>query len=261
MTESPWRIIRGEGIPLIATAIHDGHALRPEVAALTALDDASRRREEDPFTSHWVDVAPTQVIVKRSRFEVDLNRPREEAVYITPDDAWGLNLWKRKPSKELIARSLEVYDGFYSTMHQILSELIEQHGKVVVLDLHSYNHRRAGPNEPPADPELNPEVNMGTGSLNRDYWGPVVDEAMTALREYPFPDHQLDVRENIKFRGGNFVQWIHHTFPKTACGLAIEFKKTYMDEWTGWPNSGHIKVIRRALASAVYPIVEALGRV
>ena len=35
---------------LITTAIHAGHALRPALAELTALDDDERRREEDPYT-------------------------------------------------------------------------------------------------------------------------------------------------------------------------------------------------------------------
>ena len=31
---------------------------------------------------------------RRSRFEVDLNRPREEAVYRVPEDCWGLDVWR-----------------------------------------------------------------------------------------------------------------------------------------------------------------------
>ena len=52
MTELAWRISEGDG-PIIATAIHAGHSLRPEVAALTALTDEQRLREEDPFTDRW----------------------------------------------------------------------------------------------------------------------------------------------------------------------------------------------------------------
>ena len=38
-------------IPIIAVAVHNGHELREEAAALTALDDAQRLMEEDPFTA------------------------------------------------------------------------------------------------------------------------------------------------------------------------------------------------------------------
>ena len=48
--------------PLDATAIHDGHAVRPEVERLMALDEASRLREEDPFTGRWTAVAATRIV-------------------------------------------------------------------------------------------------------------------------------------------------------------------------------------------------------
>ncbi|MGD9634724.1 MAG: N-formylglutamate amidohydrolase, partial [Pirellulales bacterium] len=66
--------------PLVAAAIHAGHALRPAVAERVALDDAARLREEDPFTDELSKLVPTHFIGRRSRFEVDLNRPREQAV-------------------------------------------------------------------------------------------------------------------------------------------------------------------------------------
>jgi hypothetical protein len=37
-------------------------------------------------------VAPTHIIVTRSRFEVDLNRPRDKAVYRCAADAWNLDV-------------------------------------------------------------------------------------------------------------------------------------------------------------------------
>jgi hypothetical protein len=43
----------------------------------------------------------------------------------------------------------------------------------------------------------------------------------------------LDVRENVKFFGGQFPRWIHDNFPETVCALAIEVKKFFMNEWTG----------------------------
>jgi N-formylglutamate deformylase len=58
---------------------------------------------------------------------------------------------------------LEEYDAFYDAMRRLLSEFSEQHGSFVVLDLHTYNHCREGPNGPPADPASKPEVNLGTG--------------------------------------------------------------------------------------------------
>ncbi|MCW8962595.1 MAG: N-formylglutamate amidohydrolase, partial [Gammaproteobacteria bacterium] len=158
----------GEG-PLIAVANHGGHELREEVAQLMALDEDSRLREEDPYTNEWAAALPTHILMRRSRFEVDLNRPREEAVYLTPDDAWGLNIWKHPLPEEVIERSRAVYDEFYEATRQVFSEKAEQHGLFVAFDLHSYNHKREGPDGPEADPLENPEVNVGTGTMDRDY--------------------------------------------------------------------------------------------
>ncbi|MGH8657056.1 MAG: N-formylglutamate amidohydrolase, partial [Gammaproteobacteria bacterium] len=83
MSDAVFVLEEGDG-PIVATAIHAGHALHPEIAALIALDEATRLREEDPFTAQLARVAPTRLIALRSRFEVDLNRPRERAVYRVP---------------------------------------------------------------------------------------------------------------------------------------------------------------------------------
>ncbi len=75
-----YRILAGLEEPIAAAAIHDGHALRPDVEQRIALDVESRLREEDPYTASWTEVVSTRLIGVRSRFEMDLNRPRENAV-------------------------------------------------------------------------------------------------------------------------------------------------------------------------------------
>ena len=144
MVDPMFQLTKGEG-PLVAAAIHDGHSVRPELAPLLAISDADRLREEDPFTSAWTAAAQNRIVVNRSRFEVDLNRPRNTAVYIKRSDAWGLKVWKKRPPDEVIARSLDGYDDFYRTVGAFLAGLAERYGRFVVLDLHSYNHRRLGP--------------------------------------------------------------------------------------------------------------------
>lgn len=258
-SEPIWRLHLGDG-PLIATAIHDGHALRPEVAELLSLTDDQRLREEDPFTGEWTAVAPTRVVGLVSRFEVDLNRPREKAVYRVPDDAWGLDLWKRAPSEELVQRSLAEYDSFYRAMKKLLKEFEREHGLFVVYDLHTYNHRREGQNGPDAAIEGNPQVNIGTGTMNRTRWAPMIDRFVHELRNFDFPGEKLDVRENVKFKGGAFSRWVHETFPKSAVSIAIEFKKFFMDEWSGRPNQKLLTAVEEALGSTVEGVLEELHR-
>ena len=253
----PWYLERGDG-PLIATAIHDGHEVRPELVEQFALTEEERLREEDPSTGRLTEVAPTRLIAVGSRFEVDFNRPRDKAVYQTPDDAWGLNIWKEPISTDCVARSLAVYDAFYQEVHGLLERATQRYGRIVVLDLHSFNHRRNGPTAEPADPYGNPEVNLGTGTMDRDRWAPIVDRFIHDLRHFDFMGRHLDVRENVKFQGGFFPKWVHQNFPTSVCVLSVEFKKFFMDEWTGQIDESQLGTIQRALQSTIWGLHEEL---
>ena len=259
MERATWALERGDE-PLLATAIHNGHEVRPELAEMMILPEPDRLREEDPYTGTWAAVAANSIILKVSRFEVDLNRPREKAVYARPEDCWGLKVWNGVPSDELIAGSLSIYDRFYDTLGSILSELEAKHGRFVVFDVHSYNHRRHGPDVEPEDPELNPQVNLGTGSMDRSRWAPVVDGFMDELRSFPYMGGALDVRENIKFKGGHLSTWVHENFPDSGCCLAIEFQKFFMDEWTGEVFPDHMNAILRAMVKVRGRVLTELAK-
>jgi N-formylglutamate deformylase len=239
---------------LIATAIHAGHELRPEVAELMALDEDVRFREEDPFTDRIASLAPARVTVHRSRFEIDVNRPRSEAVYRTPDDAWGLDLWADDAlPDDIVERSLELYDSIYGALADRLDEVAAR-GPFVVLDVHSYNHRRLGPDEPHEPLEENPEVNLGTETVDARFAD--VIEAFSRTME----GQGLDVRQNVKFKGRNLAWWVHERYAGVGCVLALEFKKTFMDEWTGQADESRIRHLARALAETFDPIRESLSR-
>ena len=259
MADKIWWVEQGPG-PLVATAIHDGHEVRPEVQQLMAISESGRLREEDPFTADWTRVAPTQVVGTRSRFEVDLNRAREGAVYRTPEDAWGLQVWKDSIPRAEVERSLQEYDAFYDNLGKLYRNLADRHGRFVVFDLHSYNHRRDGADGEAADPALNPQVNVGTGTMaDRDRWAPVIDRFISELGAFDYPGGRLDVRENVRFRGGNCGKWAHATFPDSACVLSIEVKKFFMDEWTGELDSTRHAAIGQALAGTVDGVLEELA--
>lgn len=254
----PYIIHAGTG-PIVATALHDGHGLRPEVAQHMRLSELQRRREEDPFTGDWTSVASSRVIVHRSRFEVDLNRPLDKSVYLHPDDAWGLEVWKSPLPDGVLDRSRAIHTQFYRDMHALLTRLIELNGNVVVLDIHSYNHCRDGRGTP-ADCGGHPDVNLGTGTLDRQRWGPVVDRFADALRAFDIRGGRLDVRENVIFRGGYWPRWLHATFPGMVCAIAIEIKKFFMDEWTGRPDAEMVAAVGEALRRAARAVADELER-
>ncbi len=258
--EPVWEVIGGRG-ELVAAALHAGHEVSAEARDYLALSEAERLREEDPHTDEWTTIVGPRIVGRHSRFEVDLNRPRAQAVYRRPEDAWGLRVWRKPPPKEVLDRSLAAYDAFYRKVNEMLRAKELSHELFAVLDIHSYNHRREGPDAPPADPTTNPEVNVGTGTMvDHEHWSPLVDRFIRDLHDFDFGGRHLDVRENIRFRGGFFPQWIHEHFPSSGCCLAIEFKKFFMDEWTGKPDREQVELIRRALDSTLPGLRESLGR-
>jgi N-formylglutamate deformylase len=243
---------------LVTTAIHAGHELRPALTELIALDAAERRREEDPFTDQLLGDLGVRFHVHRSRFEVDLNRTRAQAVYEHPDDAWGLTVWKGQLPDDEIERSRQLHDEFYAELAHHLDRLAAQ-GRFLVLDIHSYNHHREGPDGPSAAARDNPEVNVGTGALDRSRWGHVVDAFVDELRLQTVDGHHLDVRENVRFRGGHLSRWVTANYPETGCTLALEFKKLFMDEWTGECDTEHVAQLRRALHHVVPTVLDSLS--
>ena len=244
---------------LVATAIHTGHDLRDETRGLIILDEETRLREEDPFTDDIGAACPARVVVHRSRFEVDLNRDRAEAVYRRPEDCWGLDVWRETPLPEdATTRSLGVHDAFYAELGERLDEVAAR-GPFVLYDVHSYNHRRDGADEPESAADDNPEVNVGTGSLDRDRWGAVVDTFIAALSGTETTGGEIDVRENVRFKGAHLAAWVHDRYPDHGIALALEFKKTYMDEWTGEPDRGRIADLSRAVGQTVDPVLRALS--
>ena len=257
----PYVILPGDG-PVVATAIHAGHDLRDAVRRRLLLDEETRLREEDPYTELLDPGADSVVNVYRSRFEMDLNRPREKAVYRTPGDAWGLPLWDTPPDDgdELVGDSLRIYDAFYRDLETLLAAVCERFGHAVVLDLHSHCHRRAGPTAPPADPAANPEINVGTGTLPPEPWRPLVDRLLADMGSPGPRGGRLQVSENVRFRGGHLSQWVHARFPGRVGVLSLEFKKIFMDEWTGRLDGPAFVLARAALSAALPGLREELAK-
>jgi N-formylglutamate amidohydrolase len=245
-------------LQFVSTAIHAGHDLRPNLEARIALDEATRFREEDPFTDRLIAPGGGSVVVHRSRFEVDLNRPRDGAVYRSSEDAWGLDVWAGELPDAEIAESLRHNGDFYATLGGRLDELAAR-GRFVVLDLHSYNHRRDGADATPGPESANPEINVGTESVDRDEWGQLGSEFMRALGKCQVRGDRLDVRENVRFRGGHLSRWINERYRGIGCSLAVEFKKVFMDEWTGVVDDEHLRQLLAALEQVVPTLLDSSG--
>lgn len=244
-----WCVHLGNG-PTLGLAVHAGHDIRPDLLNYVAIGEDVRLREEDPYTDYFAGACDSQIITKRSRFEVDLNRPVDEAICGVPDDCWGLTVWRDALPDSVRRRSMTEHAAFYRMFRKQLAGLAERYGRVVVFDVHSYNHRRGGPDAVPAPQASNPDINVGTGSMDRSRWGPLVDNVIESFRSCNVGGKALDTRENVKFRGRQIAAFVHETLPMTGCAIAIEVKKTFIDEWTGAIDDGQVRDLHRAFASA-----------
>jgi N-formylglutamate amidohydrolase len=256
-TDKWWTMHRGAS-PVVGTAIHNGHALPPGFGMAMEIGEEARLREEDPYTEFFIRDLPNRIVVHHSRFAIDLNRDRHVAMYLKPEQSWGVQVFSGPPSPYVVRQAMYLHDRYYRDLRDFLRRLEAQFGHFVVLDVHSYNHRRDGPDAPAASADLMPQVNIGTSSMDRRRWAHVVDPLMERLRAFEFRGRPMDVRENVAFQGrGEQTRFIHHAFPATGCAIAIEFKKLFMDEWTGEADPEALDAIRAMIRSTL-PLLEEI---
>ena len=227
-----------------------------------ALSEADRLREEDPFTGEAVRGVASHVIAHRSRFEFDLNRGSENAVYQTPEQSWGLEVWQLGGLQaELVQRSLELHSEYYRMLGALLDRIERQHRHFLLLDVHSYNHRREGPDAKPTPQADAPDVNIGTFSMPREEWAWLVDPLMEAMNSFDFNGRRLDVRENVAFQGkGEQTRFVHQHYPGRGCAIALEFKKFFMDEWSGEAVAQEVAAMRGLISHIAFTAERLLAR-
>lgn len=232
-----------------AFAIHDGHHISPVLEEYYQLNEEERLREEDPHTGCMVELTCNQFIVHTSRFQLDINRKLEEAIYRSPDMAWGLQVYKELPPASLLQQLADDYQSIYAKIDQWIEETIAQHGYFIAFDVHSYNAKRQGPDEI-VDEVSNPQINLGT-LYNDEKWRPVIDQFMASISANQLLDQNIDIRENVKFKGGQLAQHLLRKYGDKGCVLSVEFRKDFMDEWTGVPFMPVVQAYKQLLMHAL----------
>ena len=202
-------------------AIHDGHQFRKELWDSCIHTEYERWYEEDPCTKEMVKTHPIVIAGCDSRFEYDLNRPPEEAVFET---AWGKQLWKYPLPEDMKVRSLEKHNNFYKVVEALITKLEDKFGICVVYDMHSYNWRRW-------DREV-PTWNLGTSNIDNDRFGDNIELWRQSLSEIKFPE-AIESTSKINdtfFGNGYFLKFITKNFKNTLV-LATEIAKVYCHEY------------------------------
>lgn len=250
-TGPAWNTIVSGG-PVCATAIHAGHVVRSDLEPHLAIDPEDRRREEDPLTDYFLSLADNLVRVNRSRFECDMNRSRDRCISDDPEDTWGLKIWDNNLPDEQKEKSRRLHDRFYSDMRSLMDRLLERHERILVLDLHSYNHMRDGPDGKPAPAKDNPDIDIGATTLDKAVFSDLLSALTIGLGRLPVRGRKPEIGENIRYPdGGNFPEWLHEIYPERACVVTLEYKKIFMDEWTGSLDIGAAQDLRTGLMHAL----------
>ena len=212
-------------------AIHAGNRIRDDLRDTVAVSPADQYREEDPGTEKFIQDFPVQIVALDSRFEYDLNRSSDRAVYLTPDTAWGLKVWKRPLTEEEINVSLSKHQEFHQLMDIVTDFLVQQHSQAFIFDVHSYCYQRE--ERLPWHVDKKPVINLGTDAINQNVFRKSIKNFLNRLSQISVDGRLISVAENDIFKGGYLARRLCARNHDQLAVFAIEFKKIFMDEWSG----------------------------
>lgn len=235
-------------VPYACAAIHDGHQFRKELWENCIHTEYERWYEEDPETKNMVQTHPIVIAGCDSRFEYDLNRDPENAVFET---AWGKQLWHQPLSEEMKVKSLNKHANFYKVVHALIETLESKFGFCTVYDMHSYNWKRW-------DREV-PTWNLGTSNLDNARFGSVIEDWRQSLSKIELPNGiKPSSKINDTFQGnGYFLKYITKNFKNTLV-LATEIAKVYCDEYEQVIFPEVVKTVEEALKTRIPEYAQAV---
>jgi N-formylglutamate amidohydrolase len=239
--------------PSVVVAAHAGHRVRDELLTKMAIEEADRAYEEDTSVDEIAAELPVQMIALDSRYEYDANRIREQAVYLKPFQSWGKKVWQVPPTKEELEICYQKHDEFQEMLDHLVEQISGLTGRALVIDLHSYNHRR------PAQQirsEAMPTFNLATSAHDQQKHRKALDALAGELRAIDLPGG-VTVKENAVFKkDGALATALEPKYPESLV-VPIEVKKIYMDETTGEVFPDLVARLRRGLGLVHQAVVPA----
>ncbi len=228
-----------EYVPYICAAVHDGNQFRKELWSKCLHTAYERWFEEDPCTKEMVQSHPIVLAGRDSRFEYDLNRSPEAAIY---EDAWGKKLWKEPLTASEKEKSLQKHTNFYKIVHALVKKTESKFGTIVAYDMHSYNWKRWKREVP--------VFNIGAEKIDVNRFADDVELWRKSLQEIQLPNNiKTTAKINDVFKGnGYFLKYITQNFNNTLV-LATEVSKIYGNELEGIIYPEVVNSIKNALQS------------
>lgn len=209
-------------VPYVCAAVHDGNQFRKELWDNCLHSAYDRWYEEDPETKNMIASHPIVIAGIDSRFEYDLNRDPENAVF---DTAWGKQLWKEPLPEYQKQTSLAKHRNFYKVVKALINKIENEFGCCIVYDIHSYNWRRWD--------RVVPTWNLGTSNIDNSRYGKFIESWRQQLEsiEFPYEEIPRTAKINDTFQGnGYFLKFITSHFNNTLV-LATEISKIYCHEY------------------------------
>jgi hypothetical protein len=242
-------------LPYIAVAIHAGHHVRDELLPLMSLNSDMRKFEEDHGTDIMIKDLSNSVWAIESRAVYDLNRPKDMALPLDPEQFWDTRVYKTLPTSEMNQKSLVSYELFYKFMETSIASMLGRFGVCIVYDIHSYNITRQqakGIKSPPV-------FNLGTALLNKSKWKKAIGLWMEQLGTISLPGIKTSVAQNQVFSGkAEFCRRLCN-LDKRILVLPTEISKVYMDEIKGKVYPEMLLAIKDGLQNAILSHIKLLN--
>lgn len=198
--------------PLVISIPHSGTDIPQDIAPLCNLG-AKREHTDWTLLELVAPLSETTLVATVSRYIVDVNRFKPRAGKATQPiipriDEKGNLLFNNYPSKQKQSDWLErYYTPYYLHLENLLNEKSEQHKRVLLVDLHSY------------DDKLFKTTDIILGTRKKQTLSPDTLEKLQVL----FHEEGLTTRVDTPFSGGNIIA----TFGKQARIEAVQIEVPY----------------------------------
>lgn len=198
--------------PLVISIPHSGTDIPQDIAPICNL--ATKREHTDWELQELVaPLSETTLVANVSRYIVDVNRFKLRTGKATQPiipriDEVGNQLFNNYPSKKKQADWLQrYYSPYYLHLENLLNEKLEQHEKVLLVDLHSY------------DDKLFQTSDIILGTRKKQ----TINEELLAQLQRLFHEEGISTQVDIPFSGGNIIT----TFGKRPRIEAVQIEVPY----------------------------------
>ena len=198
--------------PLVISIPHSGTDIPQDIDPICNL--ATKREHTDWELQELVaPLSETTLVANVSRYIVDVNRFKLRTGKATQPiipriDEVGNQLFNNYPSKKKQADWLQrYYSPYYLHLENLLNEKLEQHEKVLLVDLHSY------------DDKLFQTSDIILGTRKKQ----TINEELLAQLQRLFHEEGISTQVDTPFSGGNIIT----TFGKRPRIEAVQIEVPY----------------------------------